>query len=152
MNFLTKFACRHHSTKKNYHERRGTQFLKVAVVPSPLKLLFVCRVSIQDGDDDGFEIQTMIITGSGRKCIGFKLNCNIIPQIQALKYGFEPAKVTRNFENWAHSSLKFQMFVAIIEILQVMFPGATGEQLFCDTCFQQLVTSSVTENMTPNDP
>lgn len=56
MNFLTKFACRHHSTKKNYHERRGTQFLKVAVVLSPLKLLFVCRVSIQDGDDDGFEI------------------------------------------------------------------------------------------------
>lgn len=79
MNFLTKFACRHHSTKKNYHERRGTQFLKVAVVLSPLKLLFVCRVSIQDGDDDGFEIQTMIIAGSGRKCIGFKLNCNIIP-------------------------------------------------------------------------
>ena len=28
-----------------------------------------------------------------------------------------PQKVTRNFENWAHSSLEFQMFVAIIEIL-----------------------------------
>ena len=31
--------------------------------------------------------------------------------------------------------LRIGPIVAIIEILWVMFPGATGEQLFCDTCF-----------------